>query len=407
MIKIFVKIILIFALTSDGIVSSSHSLNSKIIERDVFSLESEPSSSGVIINYVDSKGYFWPGSYTFKLRSNSGESIWSKSTSSFMMIFEAPFWRTRIAYFTYVFIILFLFYLILQLKTSALRKSNRILRENEFVAKEVSRQKDLLSYRNKNIEDSLHYAQRIQKAILVTPEDFKKILPKSFIMHLPKDIVSGDFYWISEKGNKVFVAAVDCTGHGVPGAFMSLIGLELFRKITSIPEIEDAGIILNYLNDNIQEIFGKGGNISLSDGMDLAFCIIDKEELTLEFAGAINPLYLIRDDKLIEIKGDRFSISADIEFFDVDMKKFSSHKLKLQKDDMFYIFSDGFADQFGGPAGNKYKYRRFRHLLLTVHKLDLERQKYYLEENIEDWKGNEEQVDDILVIGIKADFQTE
>lgn len=344
------------------------------------------------------------GTYNFKVKGSSGDGIWSDNEASLKIIVEAPFWKTEMALFLYGISILLLFYLFIQFRTKSLRESNRILRDSDIVAKEVSRQKELLSNRNKNIEDSLNYAQRIQQAILVKKENFKQILPNSFVLHMPKDIVSGDFYWIFEKDDKVFIAAVDCTGHGVPGAFMSLIGLELFRKISNLPNIENPGTFLNHLNDNIQEIFGYGGNISLRDGMDMALCVIDKKNMSLQFAGAMNPLFLIRDDKLIEIKGDRFSIGADVDNEDTYKKNFSSHKIDLQKNDMLYMFSDGFADQFGGPAGKKYKYRRFRHLLLTIYNIDINRQEHYLQDSIADWMGNEEQIDDILVIGIKADF---
>lgn len=320
------------------------------------------------------------------------------------VVIRIPFWRTVSASYLYTLIIILLVVALFQYRTKSLRRSNRILRERDIAAREVGRQKDLLSRRNKNIEDSLKYANRIQSAMLTTEKNFKQILPESFILHKPKDIVSGDFYWISEIKGKVFVAAIDCTGHGVPGAFMSLIGFELFRKIIMTQGIEKPGDILNALNDNFQEIFGNGDDISLRDGMDLAFCVIEKKEMVLEFAGAFNPLYLIRDHKLIEVKGDRYSIGADPGPGEPNVKMFNTQVLKLHKEDMIYLFSDGFADQFGGPEGKKYKYRRFRHLLLTIHNFSLEKQKQFLEDGIEEWRGHIEQVDDILVIGIKANF---
>ena len=344
------------------------------------------------------------GEYIFKLKGSTGSGSWNEEGASLKIIVEAPFWKNRIAYFLYIIIAVIFSYLFFQYRTLSLRKSNRVLRENDIVAREVSKQKELLSKRNKDIEDSLNYAYRIQTAMLTTPAEFKKILPESFILYKPKDIVSGDFYWISEIRNRVFVAAIDCTGHGVPGAFMSLIGFELFREIINMQGVNDPGTILTRINDNMQEIFGKKDEFSLRDGMDLAFCVIDKKNMVLNFSGAFNPLYIIRDNNLIEIKGDHFSIGADSEANSLIKKNFASHKLKLNRDDMIYMFSDGFADQFGGPEGKKYKYRRFRHMLLTIHKLPLNKQRQYLNDSIEDWKGNEEQVDDILVIGIKPDF---
>ncbi|MFW5820831.1 MAG: ligand-binding sensor domain-containing protein [Bacteroidota bacterium] len=347
------------------------------------------------------------GEYIFRVKGSNNDGVWSKEGTSLRILVEAPFWKTRIAYGVYFILLLLMFYLIIQFRTNALRKTNRVLREKENTAREVAKQKELLSRRNKNIEDSLNYAHRIQSAMLNTPRLFKKHLPHSFILHKPKDIVSGDFYWISEMDNKVFVAAVDCTGHGVPGAFMSVIGFELFRKIVIMQEISDPGEILNALNNNFEDIFGIENDISLRDGMDLAFCILDKEKMLLEYAGAFNPLYIVRDNKLIEFKGDRMSIGADNDPLNKTKKdkKFSRHTIQLRNTDMIYLFSDGYADQFGGPEGKKFKYRRFRHLLLTIHQLPLEKQKQFLDESIEEWRGEIDQIDDILVIGIKADFK--
>ncbi len=345
------------------------------------------------------------GEYVFRVKGTNNDGKWNEKGTQVRIIVEAPFWETRVAYFTYIFLAIILIYALVQYRTKKLRQSNRVLRERDVASREVARQKDLLSRRNKNIEDSLKYAQRIQLAMLTTSRLFKSILPESFILHKPKEIVSGDFYWISEMEDKIFVAAIDCTGHGVPGAFMSLIGFELFRKIINMQRILEPGGILNALNTNFEEIFGNVGDMSLKDGMDLAFCVLDKKSMILEYAGAFNPLYLIRENKLIEVKGDRFSVGADSDPEDSMQKVFTTHKLPLQKDDMFYIFTDGYADQFGGPEGKKYKYRRFRHILLTIHQLPLQKQRDYLEDSIEEWKGNQEQIDDILVIGIKPQFK--
>ncbi len=345
------------------------------------------------------------GEYVFRVKGSNNDGKWNDDGTSLRIIVEAPFYRTRVAYFVYLITGILFVYLIIQIRTQSLRRSNKVLRERDIAAKEVAKQKELLSKRNKNIEDSLKYAQRIQMAMLMTPKLFRSILPNSFILHKPKDIVSGDFYWISEVGNKIFVAAIDCTGHGVPGAFMSLIGFELFRKIINMQKIFDPGKILNALNENFEEIFGKEEDLALRDGMDLSFCVLHTDEMVIDFAGAFNPLYIIRNNKLIEIKGNRFSVGADTDPEEPLKKEFISHRLKLEKEDMIYIFSDGYADQFGGPEGKKYKYRRFRHLLLTIHKLGLEKQKQYLEDSIEEWRGNFEQIDDILVIGIQPDFQ--
>jgi serine phosphatase RsbU (regulator of sigma subunit) len=180
---------------------------------------------------------------------------------------------------------------------------------------------------------------------------------------------------------------------------MSIIGFELFRKITNTQGIENPSEILNTLNADFAEIFRDVSDFTLRDGMDMAFCVFDKKTRILEYSGAFNPLYIIRDNKISEIKGDRFSVG--IETFPEEQKVFKNHSIALEHDDMVFIFSDGYADQFGGPEGKKYKYRRFRHLLLTIHKLPLEVQRDLLQKSIMEWKGELDQVDDILVIGFK------
>jgi serine phosphatase RsbU (regulator of sigma subunit) len=159
-------------------------------------------------------------------------------------------------------------------------------------------------------------------------------------------------------------------------------------------------MILDTLNENFSEIFSDGEQVYLNDGMDLSLCIVDRKEKSLDYSGAFNPLYLVRNETIIEVKADRFSVGADVHF-STDRKLFKSHKIYLQKDDIIYMFSDGFADQFGGPEGKKFKYRRFRHLLLTIHKLPMEKQQSILESSIQEWKGNIDQVDDILIIGFR------
>ncbi len=281
-------------------------------------------------------------------------------------------------------------------RTRSLRKSNRSLREKEVEARVVLRQKNLLSSRFKDMEDSLKYAERIQRAMFTKPDDINKMFKDSFILQLPKDIVSGDFFWGKTIGDKVFLAAVDCTGHGVPGAFMSLIGIELFRKIILMEKIHTPARILEEMNRSFETLFDNIDDISLRDGMDLALCVINKKTGMMEFAGAFNPLYLIRNREIIEIKGDNIMIGPDMGFI---RSGFTNHKMQLEPNDRIYMFSDGFADQFGGPEGKKFKYRRFRHLLLSLCDQPLSAQHDILENSMNDWKGNIEQVDDILVIG--------
>ena len=346
------------------------------------------------------------GSYSFTVMGSNNDGIWNEKGSTLEVIVPTPRWASLKAYLLYGFVALLLVYLLVQFRTRNLRRSNRILQEKEMNAREVARQREELMIKNKNITDSINYAQRIQLALLPTVEQFTSILPESFILYKPKDIVSGDFYWITENARKIYVAAIDCTGHGVPGAFMSIIGFELFRNITGAQGEPNPARILDSLNDNYVDIFSDGERVYLKDGMDVALCVFDKEERSLEFSGAFNPLYLIRDETIIEIRADRSSIGAEIIQVPSEKRKFKSHKLLLQEKDTMYIFSDGYADQFGGPEGKKFKYRRFRHLLLTIHQLPMQKQWSILEASIEEWKRGMDQVDDILVIGIRPVFGT-
>lgn len=345
-----------------------------------------------------------PGSYKFTVRGSNNDQVWNESGSTMEVRVLTPRWKSPEAYILYGIVALLLVYVVVQYRTRNLRQSNRILKEKEMNAREVARQREELMIKNKNITDSINYARRIQFALLPTVEQFSSILPESFILYKPKDIVSGDFYWINENPEKIYVAAIDCTGHGVPGAFMSIIGFELFRKITEGHGEPNPARILDSLNDNYVDIFSDGEHVYLKDGMDVAMCVFDKKEKSLEFSGAYNPLYLIRDETIIEIKADRSSIGAEIIQVPNERRKFKSHNLVLQENDIMYLFSDGYADQFGGPEGKKFKYRRFRHLLLTIHQLPLQRQRSILEASFEEWKREMDQVDDILVIGIRPVF---
>ncbi len=338
-----------------------------------------------------------PGNYVFKVKGSNNDGVWSDKISDISIDIQAPFWQKRIAYVFYGILILAIIFIIFQIRTKNLRKLNRILKEKELAGIELGNQREQLMHKNKSITDSIHYAKRIQEALLPSEKYFKSLLPSSFILYMPKDIVSGDFYWINQTDDKIFLAVVDCTGHGVPGAFMSIIGFELLGNITTIEKIMDASEILNRLNKGVSETFGiDNDEYDLKDGMDLSLCVIDKKNKTLEYAGAFNPLYVIKDNKIIEYKADRYTIGM---LNDPD-ESFTKHAIPLEEVEMIYMFTDGYTDQFGGPEEKKFKFRRFRHLLLTIHKLSLNKQKLFLQESLEKWKRDLEQVDDILVIGI-------
>lgn len=344
------------------------------------------------------------GVYYFKVKGANSDNVWNEEGVTLRIEVKTIFWKSRTAFWIYGLFTLLSLVLFLRTRTRMLRKTSRLLKERENSMAEIEIQKEALLLQNKNITDSINYAKRIQEALIPSEHHFRSILPESFILYMPKDIVSGDFYWINETKNKVFVAAIDCTGHGVPGAFMSIIGVELLRNITNIMGINDAAEILNRLDKGVHDTFTKGQGdeiVNVKDGMDVSFCVIDKEQNVLEFAGAFSNLYIIRDSKIIEVKGNRYSVGTGGE---TEKPLFTSHLITIEPDDMVYMFTDGYVDQFGGPEGKKYKFRRFRHLLLNIHKYPLEIQRKYLIGSINEWKGAHEQVDDILIIGIKPDL---
>ncbi|MGC1392117.1 MAG: SpoIIE family protein phosphatase [Bacteroidales bacterium] len=294
-------------------------------------------------------------------------------------------------------LISFIFLLVI-LQTRMLLRTRRLLREKGQALELIELQKVELELKDKNITDSLIYAQRIQEALLPSESYFRKHFSDSFIFFKPKNIVSGDFYWIGEKGEKVFIVAADCTGHGVPGALMSMIGLKIIEKTINEDNIEIPSKILAVMNKGLEKTFSREKNIGtiIRDGMDIGLCVIDRKRKKVGYAGAFLPLYLIRDGSLVEIAADKIIIGMN----PVGLP-YTDNEIDLLDDDIFYIFSDGYVDQFGGSENKKFMYRRFRYLLMTIHNFRVNDQKAILEENIKTWMGSNEQVDDMMVIGFR------
>jgi len=271
---------------------------------------------------------------------------------------------------------------------------------------EVEKAKYIAEERNKNITDSINYALRIQQAKLPRMEEIYASLPQSFVLFKPKDIVSGDFYFFHKSASTmgkigeglIFIVAADCTGHGVPGAFMSMIGSEQLEDAVS--NNSHTSEILKHLNKGIKNSLHQSSNEeSTRDGMDIAICAIDTENMIIQYAGANRPLWLIRKDQTTveEIKGTTKAIGG----FTEDEQHFDSHELKLNKGDTFYIATDGYADQFGGDVGKKLMTKKFKEILLSIQHQSMQDQQTHLNDFIENWKAEKEQVDDILVIGMR------
>lgn len=341
------------------------------------------------------------GKYTLKILGSNNDLIWGHERILEIEV-ETPIWKTIWALILYVVVFAALLFIFIESRTSSLKKANKSLTEKQEAALEIAKQKEELILKNKNITDSITYAKRIQWAIMPSRAKFKQLLPESCILYMPKDIVSGDFYWITEIQDKIFIAAVDCTGHGVPGAFMSIIGYDLLRNITKERKIFKPSEILDYLNKALIELLTKNEmeDDTVKDGMDMSICVFHKTKGILEYAGAFNPLYIIREGKIMTIKGDRFSVGLGNEHEDVPFK---NHIIKVQKGDTFYLFTDGYADQFGWQTGKKMKFRRFRHIILSIYKLPFTKQVKALRDELQNWKGELEQIDDVLILGFKLD----
>jgi len=276
------------------------------------------------------------------------------------------------------------------------------------IGNDITKRKEyelLLEEKNKQIEESqkeilssLRYSQRIQNAILPDIDRIAEGISDIFVLYKPKDIVSGDFYWSVDTGKSKFIAAVDCTGHGVSGALLSTIGNALLREIVIRDKIYSPAKILEELDLRLLDSLNNNGhNYKIADGMDVALCRIDKYKKKIYFSGAYRPLYIVDSDNIKEIKANRFPIG----FYSDIKKQFTEIEYTYNSDEVFYIFSDGYADQFGGEKNKKMNKRRFTELLLSVNDMSFEEKQSFLEYSFNNWKQKTEQTDDILVIGFK------
>ncbi len=248
----------------------------------------------------------------------------------------------------------------------------------------------------KDVADSIKYASYIQNALMPDATEFRKTLPESFVLYRPRDTVSGDFYWISKIKDRIALTAADCTGHGVPGAFMSIMGINFLNQVVS-HGIPPSHQMLNKLREHVMKALHQNGSQDeQKDGIDMALCIIDLEKKHIEFSGANNPLIYFHNGELDVIKGDRMPIGVS----PVEEQSFTRHVLPFSRLDSFYIFSDGYSDQFGGYRYKKLKFKGFKKVLREADQLDFSLREEYLNSELVKWKGKYEQIDDILVIGI-------
>jgi serine phosphatase RsbU (regulator of sigma subunit) len=282
-------------------------------------------------------------------------------------------------------------------RVSALRKKANTSLERSN--REISNQKDIIEQKNKEITDSINYAERIQRALLGSETILKQHVPDHFIMNRPKDIVSGDFFWSVFTQEKLVVVTADCTGHGVPGAFMSMIGVNFLNYLVMQQHITDPGIVLNKLRDEIINALNpKGIEQEGRDGIDMVICVYDLKNMQLQYSAANNPLWQVRNGSMVVHPADKMPVGK---YEAAHTLPFSTHTVPLQPGDVIYTFTDGYADQFGGGRGKKFKYKPLQEMLLANHTRPFTEQREILEKTFDSWKGNLEQVDDVLVAGIK------
>lgn len=304
--------------------------------------------------------------------------------------------RTFINAFILGFVLVGIFSVLLVRAYRQKQKTNRMLAIQKL---EIEEQKEQLEQKNKDITDSINYAKRIQRASLPSRNYLKKHLAEHFVFYKPKDILSGDFYWAieTEQGEQL-IATADCMGHGVPGACMSLIGTSLLNEIVLGKKVTRPDLVLLHLREGLTKALNpEDAELISEESMDIVLYNIDADRTTLKVAAANNPLWLVREGHLVEVKPDKFPVGSHIDH----IQPYTLNTLSLSKGDMIYTFTDGYADQFGGPKGKKFKYKQLQQLLMKISSLAIEEQRKIIKDTLDSWKGNLEQVDDILVIGIR------
>lgn len=344
------------------------------------------------------------GDNVIEFQASNSNGQWAQEPLVFTLTIDPPLFKSGYAIVFYVLALFFIIQLIYNFGFRYLRNTKKSLAEEKVLKKLFESQSIKLSLTNKSLTDSIDYAKRIQVALLPTVFKIRSILPRAFVYFKPKDIVSGDFYAVFEKNNKIIIAAADCTGHGVPGAFMSMIGFDMLKNIVTVQSVNDPAEILKIMNNEVVSMLRHGANdieqsdSDVYDGMDMAICVVDTKEQNLSFAGAVNPLYLIRNNEIITYKGSRYSVGHN---WIGDKNVFETTIVPIEKDDACFMFTDGYVDQFGGSEGKKFKFRRFRHLLLQIHRLPYSQQQAAVKNMMKEWmdRGDHAQVDDMLIFG--------
>jgi ligand-binding sensor domain-containing protein/serine phosphatase RsbU (regulator of sigma subunit) len=372
-----------------------------------YKLEGYDQWSEITKNTSITYNHLTEGDYTFVLNASSGDGAVSENPLTISIIIKKPVWKKWWFYPVNALLVITLTVIYVKRREYSFLAEKRILeekvRERTFEIQsqknEIELQRDVIDEKNANITASIKYASHIQNAVLPPIDLIDKLLPDNFILNKPKDIVSGDFYWLAEKDNKIVFTVADCTGHGVPGAFMSLLGITLLNEIVNIQGITRSDIIITKLRENlINSLQQSRKDIPTSDGFDIALCVMDQQQKRIQFTGGMNNLVHIRDGILEVLRGDRCSVCVVYKNSDL----FTMKEFEYKKGDVFYLFSDGYQDQFGGEHDRKYFVHRFYTELLDIHRLPMLKQKEILEKNYKEWMRDNEQTDDVTVMGIRV-----
>jgi ligand-binding sensor domain-containing protein/serine phosphatase RsbU (regulator of sigma subunit) len=344
-----------------------------------------------------------PGTYTFKVMASNNDGVWNGKTAEVIVIINPPFWRTTWFYILCGVALIAGTWLFIRQRERNLRKEKEVLESRvEERTAELTEEKEKVSAAHKDIRDSINYAKRIQDAILPSDSELKTLLPDSFVLYIPRDVVSGDFYWLAkpeEKNpNEILVAAADCTGHGVPGGFMSMIGNTLLNEAVRQKNEKEPALILNRLHKDIRTALHQDAGSETRDGMDVALVRLDFANGKVHYAGANRPMVMVNDGELKEIRANKMPIGG---LQGEEERNFTGHAFDVKKGTMIYIFTDGFADQFGGAKGKKFMVRKFYDMLKGMAQQPCIEQHTILMHAIQEWKGMHEQVDDVLVIGVR------
>lgn len=334
------------------------------------------------------------GTYTFKIKATNSDGVWKEIPYEISIKVIPPWWKTTWFYVVSSILIIASIFGFISYRTSSIKKENKLL-ENK-----VTERTKELAEKNRDITSSIEYAKRIQEAILPSKDLIFSKLKNAFILYKPKDIVSGDFYWFGEKNNNKIIAVVDCTGHGVPGAFMSMIGHNLLNQIVSEKNILTPGIILEKLHKGVQAALKQGQNdVDTNDGMDVSILSINTDTRECLWSGAFRSLVIVNNEGDLEkIEGNKYPVGGA----QLDTERvFETHYRQLNKNDCLYMSTDGYADQFGGIKGKKFMVKQLYDIFKSIHQYNIIEQQKELEKTFTDWKGNFEQVDDVLIIGIK------